>query len=122
MIRGLGCDLCAISRMEKIMADGRFLHRYFTEGERAYIAARARGAQTAAGIFAAKEALVKALGTGFGPLAPADVEITHDASGAPAYLINEKTRSALQAHGAQSAFLSVTHDGDYAMATAILEG
>ena len=118
MIRGLGCDLCAISRMEKIMADGRFLHRYFTEGERAYIAARARGAQTAAGIFAAN----KALGTGFGPLAPADVEITHDASGAPAYLINEKTRSALQARGAQSAFLSVTHDGDYAMATAILEG
>ena len=116
MIRGLGCDLCAISRMEKIMADGRFLHRYFTEGERAYIAARARGAQTAAGIFAAKEALVKALGTGFGSLAP------HDASGAPAYLINEKTRSALQARGAQSAFLSVTHDGDYAMATAILEG
>ena len=48
MIRGLGCDLCAISRMEKIMADGRFLHRYFTDGERAYIAARARGAQTAA--------------------------------------------------------------------------
>ena len=90
MIRGLGCDLCAISRMEKIMADGRFLHRYFTEG--------------------------------FGSLAPADVEITHDASGAPAYLINEKTRSALQARGAQSAFLSVTHDGDYAMATAILEG
>ena len=122
MIRGLGCDLCAISRMEKIMADGRFLHRYFTEGERAYIAARARGAQTAAGIFAAKEALVKALGTGFGSLAPADVEITHDASGAPAYLINEKTLSALQARGAQSAFLSVTHDGDYAMATAILEG
>ena len=114
MIRGLGCDLCAISRMEKIMADGRFLHRYFTEGERAYIAARARGAQTAAG--------VKALGTGFGSLAPADVEITHDASGAPAYLINKKTRSALQARGAQSAFLSVTHDGDYAMATAILEG
>lgn len=122
MICGLGCDLCAISRMEKIMADGRFLHRYFTEGERAYIAARARGAQTAAGIFAAKEALVKALGTGFGSLAPADVEITHDASGAPAYLINKKTRSALQARGAQSAFLSVTHDGDYAMATAILEG
>ena len=77
MIRGLGCDLCAISRMEKIMADGRFLHRYFTEGERAYIAARARGAQTAAGIFAAKEALVKALGTGFAEgIGPRDVAPT----------------------------------------------
>lgn len=122
MIRGLGCDLCAIPRMEKIMADGRFLTRYFTQGERAYIAARARGAQTAAGIFAAKEALVKALGTGFGPLAPADVEITHDASGAPAYLINEKTRAALQSHGAGQVFLSISHDGDYALATAVLEG
>lgn len=122
MIRGLGCDLCAIPRMEKIMVDGRFLTRYFTQGERAYIAARARGAQTAAGIFAAKEALVKALGTGFGPLAPADVEITHDASGAPAYLINEKTRAALQSRGADQVFLSISHDGDYALATAVLEG
>ena len=121
MIRGLGCDLCAIPRMEKIMADGRFLGRYFTGEERAYIAARARGAQTAAGIFAAKEALVKALGTGFTGLAPADVEITHDASGAPACRINEKMRQALQARGAQRVYLSITHDGDYAMATAILE-
>ena len=122
MICGLGCDLCGVRRMEEYLQKERFLTRFFTEDEQAYIRARAARGQTAAGIFAAKEALVKALGTGFGPLAPADVEITHDASGAPAYLINEKTRSALQARGAQSAFLSVTHDGDYAMATAILEG
>ena len=122
MIRGLGCDLCAISRMEKIMADGRFLHRYFTEGERAYIAARARGAQTAAGIFAAKEALVKALGTGFGALSVRDVEIAHDEHGAPCYVLSERVLLALHQRGAQRAFLSISHDGDYAMATAVLEG
>ena len=123
MIVGVGLDVCDIARMEALLADGRFLGRFFAPEEQEYIENKGKGAaRTMAGIFAAKEALVKALGTGFGPLAPADVEITHDASGAPAYLINEKTRSALQARGAQSAFLSVTHDGDYAMATAILEG
>ena len=61
MIRGLGCDVCAIERMVKILEKSRFLERYFTEGERAYIAARSHAAETAAGLFAAKEALVKAL-------------------------------------------------------------
>ena len=120
---GIGVDLCAVSRIERAIQKAHFLNRVFTEAERAYLQGRGRGAgESAAAMFAAKEAVAKALGTGFGSLAPADVEITHDASGAPAYLINEKTRSALQARGAQSAFLSVTHDGDYAMATAILEG
>ena len=120
---GIGVDLCAVSRIERAIQKAHFLNRVFTEAERAYLQGRGRGAgESAAAMFAAKEAVAKALGTGFGPLAPADVEITHDTSGAPAYLINEKTRSALQARGAQSAFLSVTHDGDYAMATAILEG
>lgn len=122
MICGLGCDLCAISRMEEMIKDGRFLLRYFTAEERAYITARTRSAQTAAGIFAAKEALVKALGTGFAALSPADVHIGHDAQGAPMYMLNEKTRAALHARGAQRAFLSISHDGDYALATAVLEG
>ncbi len=121
MIRGLGCDLCAIPRMEKIIGDERFLQRYFTAEERAYIAARARSAQTAAGIFAAKEALVKAIGTGFGMLSPADVEIAHADCGAPIYRMNEKVLNALHARGANRAFLSISHDGDYAMATAVLE-
>ena len=122
-LAGIGVDMLEIARMERTMRRRpSFLRRVFTEEERAYCDACARPAEHYAARFAAREAVVKALGTGFGSLAPADVEITHDASGAPAYLINEKTRSALQARGAQSAFLSVTHDGDYAMATAILEG
>ena len=120
MLKGLGCDMIEVERIRQALSRPSFLRRVYTLEERAAIARK--GAQTAAGFWAAKEAVSKALGTGFGPLAPADVEITHDASGAPAYLINEKTRSALQARGAQSAFLSVTHDGDYAMATVILEG
>ena len=120
---GVGVDIVQISRMERIrQVTPGFFARVFTTEEVEFCETSSRPMAQYACRFAAREAVLKALGTGFGPLAPADVEITHDASGAPAYLINEKTRSALQARGAQSAFLSVTHDGDYAMATAILEG
>ena len=122
MIRGIGCDLCAISRMEEIIGDSRFLERYFSEEERHYIFDHVQRAQTAAGIFAAKEALVKALGTGFAGLAAQHVAVTHTGSGAPEYVINEKTRAALASCGAVRAFLSISHDGDYALATAVLEG
>ena len=122
MIRGLGCDLCAISRMEKVIDDGRFLARYFSENERTYILDRVRSAQTAAGIFAAKEAFLKAIGTGLGGIALTDIEIGHTALGAPEYILNENMRAAMDKINARRAFLSISHDGDYAMATAVLEG
>ena len=122
MIRGLGCDLCAVSRMNEIIKNQRFLERYFTAAERAYITGRVRFAETAAGIFAAKEALLKALGTGLGGMDFEAIEITHTPLGAPQYLMNEKLRSVLDRMGAQRVFLSISHDGDYAMATAVLEG
>ena len=122
MIRGLGCDLCAIPRMEKIIGDGRFLNRFFTDSERAYILDRVHAAQTAAGIFAAKEALLKAVGTGLSGLDMREIEITHTSLGAPAYVLNEKTCAILHTVGASRVFLSISHDGDYAMATAVLEG
>ena len=122
MIRGLGCDLCAISRMEKIMADGRFLHRYFTEGERAYIAARARGAQTAAGIFAAKEALVKALGTGFAQgIMPEQIEVTHTGSGQPGARLTGAAQARLEQMGGGRILLSLSHEGDTAIAFALIQ-
>ena len=122
MIRGLGCDVCAISRMQKILENPRFLERWFTEYERDYIGARKNSAQTAAGIFAAKEAFVKALGTGFSGLGPDQIGIRHDENGAPYYERNEAMNAAMERKGATAAHLSVSHDGDVAMAVAILEG
>ena len=122
MIRGLGCDVCAVARMEQMIKNPRFLERYFTAREREYMGARAKQAQTAAGLFAAKEAFVKALGTGFAGLAPADVAVGHDGQGAPCYDLNEKMRRALAARGARTAWLSISHDGEVAMAVAVLEG
>jgi len=122
MIRGLGCDVCAISRMQKMMENPRFLARHFTEYEQAYLAGRKTAAQSAAGFFAAKEALVKALGTGFIGLMPGDIGVRHDENGAPCYEMGEKLAQALAARGARRAFLSISHDGDTAMAVALLEG
>lgn len=122
MIRGLGCDVCAISRMQKIMENPRFLERWFTEYEREYIGARKNSAHTAAGLFAAKEAFVKALGAGFAALTPDKVSVRHDGQGAPYYAINEAMEAAMRQKGASAAHLSISHDGDAAMAVAILEG
>ena len=122
MIRGLGCDVCAISRMRKIMENPRFLERWFTEYERDYIGARKNSAHTAAGLFAAKEAFLKALGTGIDSLNLSGIGIVHDEKGAPGYALTGPALEKLRAAGAQRAFLSVSHEGDTAAAFCVLEG
>ena len=86
----VGLDMCGISRMEEHAQDERFLNRFFTAEEAAYIASKgSMAAQTVAGIFAAKEAFVKALGTGFdGSVSIREIEILHDNNGAPYYNLN----------------------------------
>lgn len=114
MIIGMGLDLCPIARGEKMLASERFMERVFTPSERAYIAARgALGAQSAAGLFAAKEAVLKALGTGLGG-GLLNVEIAHTREGAPRCVL----------HGAllgARVHVTITHDGGMAAAAAIAE-
>lgn len=77
MCKGLGLDLCGISRMEPLLSDGRFLSRYFTAEEAEYIRSRGAGAaQSMAGIWAAKEALLKAAGRGL-TLPLREIEVCH---------------------------------------------
>ena len=63
-MRGLGIDLCEVERIEReLKRSDAFLRRFFTNSERAYIASRGQmGAQSAAAMFAAKEAFLKAVG------------------------------------------------------------
>lgn len=122
MIVGLGMDVCAIARMEEMLKDGRFLARFFSLEEQEYIENKGRGAgQTMAGIFAAKEALVKALGTGFTGGQLSDICVLHDKFGAPYYDL----RGNYAQHAAQrqitNLHLSISHDGDVAAAVAIAE-
>ena len=110
---GIGVDLCQISRMASLLEDGRFLSRWFTREEQAYIRGRGVGAaQSMAGIFAAKEALGKALGTGI-TLPLTEIGVTHDAQGQPQYAFSGSAAEALRG---RRALLSISHDGDMAVA------
>ena len=121
MIRGLGCDLCAVARMEKIIQDGRFLARYYTEAECAYIRDRKMQAQTAAGLFAAKEAFLKAIGVGlFSGVALADIEVVNEESGRPAFALGPSARAALERVGASEAFVTLSHVKSLATATVVV--
>lgn len=122
MIVGVGLDVCDVSRMEKLLVDGRFLGRFFSLEEQEYIENKGKSAaQTMAGIFAAKEALVKALGTGFESGSIQDICVLHDKLGAPCYDL----RGDYAVHAAQrnitALHLSISHDGGIAAAVAIAE-
>ena len=126
MLLGLGIDLCAIARMEAAIERPRFLSRVFTPGERARICAASgpRRAEIAAGLFAAKEAAAKALGTGFAGFGPWDVEITCDEAGKPvcALMNAAADRARALSGGAWRMHVSITHENGTAAAVAVLEG
>jgi len=89
MIIGTGVDIIKIERFAK-KQNPRFLERVFSIRERKYIAKK--GIQTMAGLFAAKEAVAKALGTGFFGFFPRDIEIMHTSMGKPIVKLHGKAR------------------------------
>ena len=121
---GLGLDLCEVKRIENAIAHTRgFLERYYTPEERDHLAKRGQSAgQSAAAMFAAKEAFLKALGVGLsGGIAMADVEVMHDGLGCPTYAPGEKAKALMAKKGAKTAYLSLTHDAGIAAAVCVLE-
>lgn len=122
-IKGIGVDLCGIERMEKAIAKPHFAERVFTQAERETIASRGQGAaQTAAAMFAAKEAVAKALGTGFsGGVSVGEIEVLHEQSGAPCVALSGGARERLSALGGQRVWISLSHEGDMAAAFAVIE-
>lgn len=122
MILGVGIDLCETSRMEDALTDGRFLERFFTGEERAYILSRGKGAaESMAGHYAAKEAALKAMGCGI-VLPLRDVSVAHDPHGAPYYVFSGKARDRMRETGSARMHLSITHSAGFAAAVAVLEG
>ena len=126
MIHGTGIDLCAIGRIEKAIERPRFLERVYTEAERGRIQAveGPRRGEIAAGLFAAKEAAAKALGTGFDGFGFIDIEVMPDASGRPVCALHKGAhdRAAQLTGGAYRVHVSITHESGMAAAVAILEG
>ncbi len=120
---GLGIDLCEIARIERAIRNEAFLRRYFTQEERGYILSRgAAGAQSAAAMFAAKEAFLKAVGAGIGGgIALEEIGIIHEKGGAPRYALGDAAEKRLKELGAARALLSLTHEAGIAAAVCVIE-
>lgn len=120
MIVGIGCDMIEIERIRAAMGrNPHFAERIYTEAERAYIAKKRP--ETAAGLFAAKEAAVKALGTGFRGFMPDSVEILPDELGKPCCRLTGKALSAAQERSIAVIHISISHTKDNACAFAVAE-
>ena len=123
-MNGLGIDLCEISRIEAAIAkNDRFLERWYTQQEQDYIRSRGKaGAQSAAAMFAAKEAFLKAVGTGIGRgIAMTDIAVHHDELGAPQYALTGEAEKKMGEMGANRAWLSLSHESGMAAAVCVIE-
>ena len=122
MIRGTGIDLVSIARMAHAAEKAHFVSRVFTASERAYAEARGNAPECYAGMFAAKEAAAKALGTGFCGFCLTDIEVLHDAQGAPMLRFHGGAEKRAALLCVMQSFLSISHEKQYAAAQVILEG
>jgi holo-[acyl-carrier protein] synthase len=124
MIVSIGIDIVEVYRIsETIQRTPRFVERVFTVKERVYCESKgAASAQSFAARFAAKEAFLKALKTGWrGKITWHDMEILNDAQGVPTLEIKGEARSLLENLGADKIHLSISHTTDHAVAQVILE-
>lgn len=124
MIVGSGIDLCEVPRIEQAIArhGQRFVERIFTPREIAYADRKANRSERYAARFAAKEAGMKALGTGWsGGIAWRDFEVANLPSGRPTLQFHGKAAKIAETLGVRNIALSLTHTRDQAMAVVILE-
>jgi holo-[acyl-carrier protein] synthase len=124
VIVSIGIDIVEVYRIrETLTRTPRFAERVFTESERAYCDAKgAAAAQSYAARFAAKEAFLKALKTGWrGKISWHDMEILNDNDGVPSLEISGEARSLLENLGAEKIHLSMSHTTEHAVAEVILE-
>lgn len=126
MIIGHGIDLVEVARIGLLIETHgeRFLDRCFTIAERRYCdRSSRRKAEHYAARFAAKEAVLKALGTGWrGGIAWTDIEVTREPQGRPGIRLVGRSREIAEAAGVSGWLLSLTHTNQYAAASAIAVG
>lgn len=119
----IGCDLCQVASLEQMLQeDPGSLERLFNDQERRYAMAQGRPAQHLAGIFAAKEALAKAIRKPelLGKYHQ-EVTVGHREDGTPVFFLSEKLRETFLSQGIRPCDLSISHDGDYAVAAVLVE-
>lgn len=123
MIIGIGTDIIRVERIARLLIQyPGFCHRVFTASEIEYCNGKGNRTQSFAVRFAAKESVMKALGTGWdGRINWTDIEIGKDAKGRPCVIAYNATREMLASLGVDRIHISLSHERDYALAFVVLE-
>ena len=122
-VRGIGIDLVHVTRMREVLErwKDRFLHRVFTDAEIGYCQRHRDPVPHFAARFAAKEAGLKALGTGLSlGIHWRELEVRRPRGQAPVLVLSGRAQEIGRARGGRRMLLALTHDGDYALAQAML--
>jgi holo-[acyl-carrier protein] synthase len=117
-----GIDLVDFPRIEEMVArhDKRFLDKVFTAAEQAYAEANRNGVEKLAGRFAAKEAVLKLVGTGWrGKIAWTDIEVVNTATGQPEVRLSGEVKKIADKLGITHISVSITHTANFAIASAV---
>lgn len=122
-ILGIGTDVIEIERIKKIAEKNpRFLERILTKKEKEYCFSSGSKYQSASARFAGKEALVKALGTGFTNCSFQDIEILNDEQGKPVVSLKNNALIEFEKLGAKEIHLSLSHGKDVSIAFVVIQG
>ncbi|WP_418844229.1 holo-ACP synthase [Phascolarctobacterium succinatutens] len=122
MIVGIGCDIIEIERIARAIKSESFIRRVFTAEEAAYC--QRRGQQAAASFaarFAAKEAVLKALGTGLREGSLQEIAVANDALGKPLVQLSGHFAMLAKQLGVKNIQISLSHSRDFAVAYVIME-
>lgn len=117
---GIGTDLVELDRFRRTLArTPKIVDRLFTDGERAYAEARKDPTERFAARFAAKEAVLKAMGAGIGDCRFREIEVVRAESGAPSVLLHGRAAELAAERGVGEWRLTMTHTASLAQAIAV---
>ena len=123
MVIGIGVDIIEIERVRRAVERHRgFVDRLFSAEEADYFKRRGLNISSIAGGFAAKEAVVKAMGTGFTVFGWKDIVIIKDCSGKPEVKLLGGAKHLCEYKGIEKILVSISHSRDYAVAQAVAVG
>ncbi len=121
MIKGTGIDIAEVERIKKNLGNDKFLEKLYSNRELEYLKTRKFNAQTAAGMFAAKEAVAKCLGTGFSNFGPRHIEIQKDEDGKPYVVLSGNALKRAEELNITNIHISISHTDQLAVAQCIAE-
>jgi len=123
MILGIGTDIVAIGRFNTLIQKESFLKKIYTPHELEHCKSKNKGRVASLAVrYAAKEAVMKALGTGYAKgIAFTDINISNDTQGKPQVVLTGFTKTYAEQMGIERIHLSLSHESEYAIAYVIME-